>query len=126
MNTKERLSQIKKIDKLIELKYAELGKLKDTEATLGNFPHNESCLNVLDKERERTMIQIEQLLKEKIEISAIIDSISDIEKRLILDMRFLRGLTIKDVAKNLDYSLRHADRLINAAVDVIKVKNQDG
>jgi len=125
MKTKEKLGQIKIIDKLIELKYTELGQLKDTEKVLTALPYNKGCLNVLDREQEKIMFQIERLLKEKYEMSRIIDSVSDVEKRLILDMRFLQGYTIRDIAKSLDYSMRHADRLINAAIDVVIIERND-
>lgn len=118
MNTKQYLSQIERLDKMIQNKLAEIYQLKTMACSVTVSNDEERIQNSGDKDRlGATVAKIVDLERETDElvdkftdkrkrIIEQIDSIEDVDYYHVLSMRYVSRNTFEDIAKNTNWSIR--------------------
>lgn len=64
--------------------------------------------------------RMQELLAVKAEIEMCIDTVTDGTLHMILWYKYIRGLTLEQIAAELHYAVRHVKRLHKRAIDVTK------
>lgn len=70
--------------------------------------------------------KIDELVRERSVVRDALDKIPDIRHRGVLELYYIEGLTWKQVAECMSYSLRWVMKLHRAALKQLKEEAQDG
>ena len=134
MTAKEYLSRAYKINSRINSKIEQVTALRElatkATATLSDMPPSgtrnlhrmeDVICNIIDLENEINR-DIDCLVDTKREISRTIKTVDNVELQLLLEKRFLCGLTWEQIAVEMGYSIRQVYRLRDSAYKEISKK----
>lgn len=133
MTAKEYLSQAYWLDRRINSMIAQVDSLnllvEKVTSTITGMPKNPSpaqspmadaICRIIDLEREITD-EIDRLVDLKVEISRRIKSITRIEYRLVLELRYLCFKSWEQIAEEMGYTVRNIHILHGEALQEIRV-----
>ena len=133
MTAKEFLSQAYWLDRRINSMIAQVDSLnllvEKVTSTITGMPKNPSpsqspmadaICRIIDLEREITD-EIDRLVDLKVEISRTIKSITRIEYRLVLELRYLCFKSWEQIAEEMGYTVRNIHILHGEALQEIRV-----
>lgn len=128
MTTKQYLSQIERLDRMIQNKLAEIYQLKTMacSVTISNDSERvqtsrdkdrmgSTVAKIVDLERETNNI-IDNFIKKRKKIIEQIDKIEDVDYYHVLSMRYVSRSTFEDIAKNTNWSIRKVFNLHGKAL----------
>lgn len=134
MTTKEYLSQISRLDRMIKNKLTELSQLKEISCGLSAIPNEEKVQTTPNHDKIGTAYckieameeNIDKLVDEyvdkKNEIIAQIDSMEDETHYDILFSRYIEKKTFEKIATDMHYSFRNTTRLHGKALQAFEKK----
>lgn len=134
MTTKEYLSQISRLDRMIKNKLTELSQLKEISCGLSAMPNEErvqstpnhdkigSAYCKIETMEENIDKLIDEYVDKKDEIISQIDNIEDEVLYDILFSRYISKKTFEKIADNLHYSFRQTTRLHGKALQEFEKK----
>ncbi len=134
MTTKEYLSQISRLDRMIKNKLTELSQLKEMSYELSAIPNEEKVQTTPNHDKIGTAYckieameeNIDKLIDEyvdkKNEIIAQIDSMEDETYYNVLFSRYIEKKTFKKIATDMHYSFRNTTRLHGKALQAFEKK----
>ena len=134
MTTKEYLSQISRLDRMIKNKLTELSQLKEMTCGLSAIPNEErvqSTPNVdkigtayckIESMEENIDRLIDEYADKKNEIISQIDGMEDEILYDILFSRYIARKTFEKIADNMNYSFRQTTRLHGKALQEFEKK----
>lgn len=134
MTTKEYLSQISRLDRMIKNKLTELSQLKEMTRGLSAIPNEErvqSTPNVdkigtayckIESMEENIDKLIDEYADKKNEIISQIDGMEDEILYDILFSRYIARKTFEKIADNMNYSFRQTTRLHGKALQEFEKK----
>lgn len=134
MTTKEYLSQISRLDRMIKNKLTELSQLKEMTCGLSAIPNEErvqSTPNVdkigtayckIESMEENIDRLIDEYTDKKSEIISQIDGMEDEILYDILFSRYIARKTFEKIADNMNYSFRQTTRLHGKALQEFEKK----
>lgn len=134
MTTKEYLSQISRLDRMIKNKLTELSQLKEMTHGLSAIPNEERVQSTLNFDKIGTAYckiesmeeNIDKLIDEyadkKNEIISQIDGMEDEILYDILFSRYIARKTFEKIADNMNYSFRQTTRLHGKALKEFEKK----
>lgn len=128
MTTKQYLSQIERLDRMIQNKLAEIYQLKTMACSVTVSNDSErvqtsrdkdrmgsTVAKIVDLERETNNI-IDNFIKKRKKIIEQIDKIEDVDYYHVLSMRYVSRSTFEDIAKNTNWSIRKVFNLHGKAL----------
>lgn len=132
MTAKEYLSQYKTLNGEINAKLEQKRQLFALATSVAPSNTHGGCGNVSDKvgrtvaklldlEREINS-DIDRLVDLRREIEDVIADVPDERLRMLLELRYVNGLTFEEIAENLDLSTVQIWRLHKIALEVVKEK----
>lgn len=133
-STKEYLSQISRLDRMIKNKLTELSQLKDLSYGLSAIPneervqttHNHDKLGTAYCKIEEMEENLDKLIDEYVDMKNIIikqiDSIEDETYYDILFSRYIEKKTFEKIATDMHYSFRNTTRLHGKALQAFEKK----
>lgn len=136
-STKEYLSQISRLDRMIKNKLTELSQLKDLYYGLSAIPNDERVQTSTNKDKMGTAYckietmeeNIDKLIDEYVyKKNLIISQIDSIENEVHYDILFLRYIeknTFEKIAADMHYSFRNITRLHGKALKEFEKKYGD-
>lgn len=131
MTAKDYLNQAYRIDKMIESKIEQVRLLKELSvkavSVLTDMPSGsrnvhskeDTIAKMLDMENELKS-DIDNMVRIKQEVTAVINTVNDRSCRLLLEMRYLRLMTWEDIAADMNCSLRSIHYLHNRALKKVE------
>jgi len=134
MTTKEYLSQISRLDRMIKNKLAELSQLKEMSYGLSSMPREEKVQTTPNHDKigsayckiEEMEENIEKLIDEYVDkknkIIKKIDSIEDETYYDVLFSRYIEKKTFEKIASDMHYSFRNITRLHGKALQAFEKK----
>lgn len=134
MTTKEYLSQISRLDRMIKNKLTELSQLKEMTHGLSSIPNEERVQSTPNFDKIGTVYckiesmeeNIDRLIDEyadkKNEIISQIDGMEDEILYDILFSRYIARKTFEKIADNMNYSFRQTTRLHGKALQEFEKK----
>lgn len=134
MTTKEYLSQISRLDRMIKNKLTELSQLKEMTCGLSAIPNEERVQSTPNFDKIGTAYckiesmeeNIDKLINEyadkKNEIISQIDGMEDEMLYDILFSRYIARKTFEKIADNMNYSFRQTTRLHGKALQEFEKK----
>lgn len=135
MTKKEYLQQYGQIDGEITSINEDIMRLRElsTQTTSGNMTGMPSGTSdkteasyagivqkIVDMEQQRNR-KITELLMLKHQIECAINAVQDIRYRTLLRDKYINGLTLEQIAANMDYCWRHIIRLHGRALQAVKI-----
>lgn len=128
---KDYLKQAPKLDKQINSKLEQIQQLRSLSekitTTLSHSPKSRNQINrteycvlriwELEQEIDR---EINKLIDLKKEIKKAIDNVKNDNYRMVLEYRYLCGFSWEDIAKAMNYAVRHITRLHGLALRELK------
>ena len=100
--------------------------ISDQERVMGGMQVQSKFADIMDKviDLENTIVdEISEYLTELEKVHEIINQIPNLEQRLVMQTRYIEGLSFSAVAKELNYSERHVYNLRkNAVEECIKLR----
>ncbi len=133
-STKEYLSQISRLDRMIKNKLTELSQLKEMSYCLSAIPSEEKVQTPLNHDKigaayckiESMEENIDKLIDEYVDkknkIIAQIDSMEDESHYDILFSRYIEKKTFEKIADDMHYSFRNTTRLHGKALQAFEKK----
>lgn len=131
MTMKEYLSQAYRLDRRINSKLEQLEALNSLAArctyTITGMPKNpnrsvsimaDTVDKIVDLQAEINR-DIDRLVDLKIEIAALIKSVSNLEHQTLLELRYLCSKTWEQIAEDMGYNVRHVLRLHGDALESV-------
>lgn len=115
-DVKRYLNQTNSIDLRIRAKLEQLDKLQQLLTKLGESDRTVKAVSALQEEIDR---DVEELVFTKREIMDWISRLSMLEYKTVLELRYLRGWSMKRIAANMNYSLGYAYDIHASAVEEI-------
>lgn len=118
MNTKQYLSQIERLDKMIQNKLAEIYQLKTMACSVTVSNNGERVQSSGDKDRLGSVVAkivdlenevnslVDSFTEKRKHIIQQIDSMDNLDYYQILSMRYVSRLTFEEIAKNTYWSIR--------------------
>lgn len=134
MTTKEYLSQISRLDRMIKNKLTELSQLKEMTCGLSAIPNEEKVQTTPNFDKIGTAYCKIETMEENIDKlideytdkkSEIISQIGSMEDEVLYDILFSRYIakkTFEKIAENLHYSFRQTTRLHGKALQEFEKK----
>lgn len=134
MTTKEYLSQISRLDRMIKNKLTELSQLKELLCGLSAIPNEEKVQATpnfdkigtayckIEEMEENIDKLIDEYVDKKNEIIAQIDSMEDETHYNILFSRYIEKKTFEKIATDMHYSFRNTTRLHGKALQAFEKK----
>ncbi len=134
MTTKEYLSQISRLDRMIKNKLTELLQLKEMSYELSSIPNEEKVQTTPNHDKIGTAYckieameeNIDKLIDEyvdkKNEIIAQIDSMEDETYYDVLFSRYIEKKTFEKIATDMHYSFRNTTRIHGKALQAFEKK----
>ncbi len=133
MTAKEYLSQYKALNSEINAKLEQKRQLFALATSVAPSTTHGDCGNVSDKvgrtiaklldlEREINA-DIDRLVDLRREIEDVIAGVPDERLRMLLELRYVNGLTFEEIAENLDLSTVQIWRLHKIALEVVQEKH---
>ena len=133
MTAQEYLSQAYMIEQQIRSKQAQIESLRALASCITPRPTDQepvshtrnvhsmedTVLKIIEANRELA-VQIDALVDKKIEISRIISRVENVEFRLVLEKRYLTFCTWEEIAADLHYSVRTAQRMHGRAMEEVQ------
>lgn len=133
MQAKLYLSQAYRIDQLIQSNEQELADLKELSVSISGIDTSKDVVQtspsgdatytrIIERidELERVIKNdIERLLKQKLEIKKVIDSVPDNTEKLLLHLRYLQFMTWCEVCETMHVSTRTVRRIHAKALDKV-------
>ena len=130
MNTKKYLGQIERYNRKIEFKTNELKSLNimataiksatsDDIKIQSGSPKNkleESCIAIADSEQELKDL-ISEFLKAQKKIISEIEQLDNTNEYTVLIMRYVECKSMRDIAENLNYSVKNIERIHTNAIE---------
>ena len=127
MTAKEYLGQAYRIDQRINLKMEQVASLHAlaTKATAtysdmpkgyGNVHSGENVIVKIIELENQMNADVDELVNLKEKIMGMIRRITDVEKQLLLELRYISIASWETIAERMNYSLQHVFRLHNAAL----------
>ena len=133
-STKEYLSQISRLDRMIKNKLTELSQLKDLSYGLPAIPNEERVQTTPNHDKlgtayckiEEMEENLDKLIDEYVDMKSIIikqiDSIEDEIYYDILFSRYIEKKTFEKIATDMHYSFRNTTRLHGKALQAFEKK----
>lgn len=133
-STKEYLSQISRLDRMIKNKLTELSQLKELSCGLSAIPTEERVQTTPNHDKignayckiEEMEENLDKLIDEYVDIKNIIikqiDSIEDETYYDILFSRYIEKKTFEKIASDMHYSFRNTTRLHGKALQAFEKK----
>lgn len=128
MTAKQYLSQVYRLDERINSKLEQLGQLKTmatnitsnlsevcVQKTYNNYQMEDTIVKIIKQEQEIND-EIDALVDLKAEIRHMVDKVSGIDHRLLLEKRYLVFEDWSQIAMELNWSVQHTFRLHNEAL----------
>lgn len=138
MNAKQFLKQAYKLNEVIKSDKQELESLRCLAESISNDISQERVqtsvtndkitniiANIVDLENE-IYKEIEQLVQLKKEIRDVINSVENVNEKLLLKYRYLMFLQWEEICEEMSYSPRQIHRIHDSALENIKVPVQYG
>lgn len=134
MTTKEYLSQISRLDRMIKNKLTELSQLKEMTCGLSTIPNEERVQSTpnfdkigtayckIESMEENIDKLIDEYADKKNEIISQIDGMEDEILYDILFSRYIARKTFEKIADNMNYSFRQTTRLHGKALQEFEKK----
>ena len=134
MTTKEYLSQISRLDRMIKNKLTELSQLKEMTCGLSAIPNEEKVQTTpnfdkigaayckIESMEENIDKLIDEYADKKSEIISQIDGMEDEILYDILFSRYIARKTFEKIADNMNYSFRQTTRLHGKALQKFEKK----
>lgn len=134
MTTKEYLSQISRLDRMINNKLIELSQLKNLSCSLSAIPNEERVQTTpnhdkigaafckIESMEENIDKLIDEYVDKKNEIIAQIDGMEDETYYDILFSRYIEKKTFEKIAADMNYSFRQVTRLHGKALNEFEKK----
>lgn len=134
MTTKEYLSQISRLNRMIQNKLSEISQLRDLACSISGISGEErvqttpnhdkigSAYAKIDEMERRLDEMIDEYVDKKNEIISQIDSMEDEISYDILFSRYIEKKTFEKIADNLHYSFRQTTRLHGKALSEFEKK----
>lgn len=134
MNTKSYLSQIKRLNRMIDNKLTERFQLKTTACKITISNEGERVQTSSDKDRLGSSVakivdlenEIDELIASYIDkknhIIKQIDEIEDTDHYTVLSMYYVGEYTIEDIAKKMSYTTRNVFKIRNRALEEFEKK----
>lgn len=134
MTTKEYLSQISRLDRMIKNKLTELSQLKELLCGLSAIPNEERVQTTpnfdkigaayckIEEMEENIDKLIDEYVDKKDKIIAQIDSMEDETHYSILFSRYIEKKTFEKIATDMHYSFRNTTRLHGKALQAFEKK----
>ena len=134
MTTKEYLSQISRLDRMIKNKLTELSQLKEMTCGLSAIPNEERVQTTpnfdkigtayckIESMEENIDKLIDEYADKKNEIISQIDGMEDEILYDILFSRYIAKKTFEKIADNMNYSFRQTTRLHGKALQEVEKK----
>ena len=132
METKQYLSQISRLDRMIKNKISEISQLRELLMSVSAVSVDEkvqtspnfdkignSCCKISEME-EKLNILIDEYVKKKNEIIAQIENIEDEISYEILFARYIEKKTFERIATDINYSFRNTTRLHGKALKLFE------
>ena len=132
MDTKQYLSQISRLDRMIKNKISEISQLRELLMSVSAVSVDEkvqtspnfdkignSCCKISEME-EKLNILIDEYVKKKNEIIAQIENIEDEISYEILFARYIEKKTFERIATDINYSFRNTTRLHGKALKLFE------
>lgn len=133
MTAKEYLSQARLLDLQINTKIAQVEQLnllaQKCTATISDMPKNpnrggsrleDTVCRIVDLQEEINR-DIDRLVDLKCEIAKRIKAVPDMEYRILLEKRYLCFMSWNEIARDMQYTIRHLYRLHDRALENIAV-----
>ena len=133
MTAKEYLSQARLLDLQINAKITQVEQLnllaRKCTATISNMPKNldrgvsrleDTVCRIVDLQEEINR-DIDRLVDLKCEITKCVKAVPDMEYRVILEKRYLCFMSWNEIARDMQYTIRHLYRLHDRALENIAV-----
>ena len=139
MNAKQFLSQSYRLAEQIESHKRELAELREmmpviSSSSFSDTPNSGSrilepsfakmTVRIVDLERKVAQ-EIDTLCDVKLKIHYAIEAVPDVSQRLLLRLKYIEGLSWQDVADRLHYSVKHAFKIHQEALQKVVVPNDD-
>lgn len=118
MDTKQYLSQIERLDKMIQNKLSEIYQLKTMACSVTVSSENERVQTSSDKDRlgstvarivdleKETDSMVDSYIEKRNHIINQIDGLDNIDYYHVLSMRYVGRTTFEEIAKNTNWSIR--------------------
>lgn len=118
MDTKQYLSQIERLDKMIQNKLSEIYQLKTMACSVTVSNENERVQTSSDKDRlgsavakivdleKETDSVVDSYIEKRNHIINQIDGLDNIDYYHVLSMRYVGRTTFEEIAKNTNWSIR--------------------
>lgn len=118
MTAKEYLMQYRTLDARIDAKLAQVGRLRRLAQTAGSQGNSSGIHSTQPRDRigELTakIVDLETEINDEIdalvdlerEIRGCISKLTNENQRVVLEMKYINGLTFEKIAENMHYSLR--------------------
>lgn len=118
MDTKQYLSQIERLDKMIQNKLSEIYQLKTMACSVTVSNENERVQTSSDKDRlgsavakivdleKETDSMVDSYIEKRNHIINQIDGLDNIDYYHVLSMRYVGRTTYEEIAKNTNWSIR--------------------
>lgn len=134
MTAKEYLSQYKTLNSEINAKLEQKQQLFElatsvapstTHGASGNVSDKvgRTVAKLLDLEREINA-DIDRLVDLRRDIEEVIAGIPDERLRMLLELRYVNGLTFEEISRRMDYSFSQIRRLHKKSLDFLKDEHQ--
>lgn len=131
MTPKEYLSQYRTLNARIDAKIAQVQRLRHLAQSAGgqNYSGTAHSTQPRDKVGELTAkivdleaeinAEIDTLVYLEREIKGYISTLASANQRIVLEMKYINGKTLKEIAENLNYSLVHIKRIHHQALEKV-------
>lgn len=118
MDTKQYLSQIERLDKMIQNKLSEIYQLKTMACSITVSNENERVQTSTDKDRLGSVVSkivdleketdrlVDSFIDKRNHIISQIDGLDNIDYYHVLSMRYVGRNTFEEIAKNTNWSIR--------------------
>jgi len=132
MTAREYLSQINKLDKMIENKYAEILRLQAMSVSISVVTGSERVQTSMNHDKiDKAVVKLlsaveeyEKMLDQYIDkrnaITKMIDDIEDANYYDVLFRRYVEHKRLEVIAHEMNYDVRHIGRLHNQALEVFE------
>ena len=137
MTTKEYLSQISRLNRMIQNKISEISQLRELECSISGIQDRDSMQNgtnsdwagisyaKMEEMEHRLDKMIDEYVRKKESIISQIDSMDDEISYDILFARYIEIKTLEKIAGSLNYSFRQITRLHGKALQEFEKKYGD-
>lgn len=133
MTARQYLGQAYRLDQRINSKLTQLSHLRNNALNItanlkeitvqtshDNMKMENTILKIMQQEREIND-EIDKLVDLKTEVRMVINRVSNIECRLLLELRYLCFRSWEEIAVEMDYSIDYVFKVHRKALELVKV-----